>query len=45
MEMRNMSKRQQPNNGKYTFEGHPEVFHERWGKPTPKDGVQLASDH
>ncbi len=36
MEMGNMSKRQQPNNEKYTTEGHPEVFNERRGKPTPK---------
>ncbi len=45
MEMANILKRQQPNNEKNTTKGHPEVFNERWGKPTPKDGLQLASGH
>ncbi len=45
MEMGNMSKRQQTNNEKYTTEGHPEVFNEPWGKPTPKDGLQFASEY
>ena len=30
MEVGNMSKRQQPNNEKYTTEGHPEVFKLNW---------------